>query len=211
MCPASNTPKHEGPINGKIILACPADHKKERERIKKLRASPAESYSEMWGRKNLPGSLPANEEAAPTWHAPRPPLPIPLFLSPRRWSLQLIGGSGAHTNTRVHLLAPLDCSYLAAGVVLATSSPWATPRRHRQPTSEWCVCAVVPSLQQMDGLGYYCLLLALCVLLLVQVHHMIEKCICFNLSKEECMDALEKHANVKPVVTSTGTVLYRPY
>lgn len=42
--------------------------------------------------------------------------------------------------------------------------------------------------------------------LLVQVHHMIEKCICFNLSKEECMDALEKHANVKPVVTSTGTV-----
>lgn len=35
---------------------------------------------------------------------------------------------------------------------------------------------------------------------------MIEKCICFNLSKEECMDALEKHANVKPVVTSTGTV-----
>lgn len=63
----------------------------------------------------------------------------------------------------------------------------------------------------MDGLGYYCLLLALCVLLLVQVHHMIEKCICFNLSKEECMDALEKHANVKPVVTSTGTVLYRPY
>ncbi|PWZ17752.1 hypothetical protein Zm00014a_040796 [Zea mays] len=35
------------------------------------------------------------------------------------------------------------------------------------------------------------------------VHHMIEKCICFNLSKEECMDALEKHANVKPVVTST--------
>lgn len=183
-----------------------ADHKKERERIKKLRASPAARASEMWGRKNLPGSLPANEEAAPTWHAPRPPLPIPLFLSPRRWSLQLIGGSGAHTNTRVHLLAPLDCSYLAAGVVLATSSPWATPRRHRQPTSEWCVCAVVPSLQQMDGLGYYCLLLALCVLLLVQVHHMIEKCICFNLSKEECMDALEKHANVKPVVTSTGTV-----
>lgn len=49
------------------------------------------------------------------------------------------------------------------------------------------------------------------MLLLVQVHHMIEKCICFNLSKEECMDALEKHANVKPVVTSTGTVLYRPY
>lgn len=73
-----------------------ADHKKERERIKKLRASPAARASEMWGRKNLPGSLPANEEAAPTWHAPRPPLPIPLFLSPRRWSLQLIGGSGAH-------------------------------------------------------------------------------------------------------------------
>jgi uncharacterized protein (TIGR01589 family) len=34
---------------------------------------------------------------------------------------------------------------------------------------------------------------------------MIEKCICFNLNKEECMDALEKHANVNPVVTATGT------
>ncbi|WVZ98863.1 hypothetical protein U9M48_044238 [Paspalum notatum var. saurae] len=36
------------------------------------------------------------------------------------------------------------------------------------------------------------------------VHHLIEKCMCFNLSKEECMDALEKHANVNPVITSTG-------
>ncbi|CAD6333592.1 unnamed protein product [Miscanthus lutarioriparius] len=35
------------------------------------------------------------------------------------------------------------------------------------------------------------------------VHHMIEKCICFNLNKEECMDALQKHANVNPVVTAT--------
>ncbi|KAK1697619.1 hypothetical protein QYE76_014316 [Lolium multiflorum] len=35
------------------------------------------------------------------------------------------------------------------------------------------------------------------------VHHLIEKCICFNLNKEECMDALEKHARVNPVVTST--------
>ncbi|KAF8719542.1 hypothetical protein HU200_024273 [Digitaria exilis] len=35
------------------------------------------------------------------------------------------------------------------------------------------------------------------------VHHLIEKCICFNLNKEECMDALEKHANIKPVITST--------
>ncbi|XP_066364365.1 uncharacterized protein [Miscanthus floridulus] len=35
------------------------------------------------------------------------------------------------------------------------------------------------------------------------VHHMIEKCICFNLNKEQCMDALQKHANVNPVVTAT--------
>uniref|UniRef100_A0ACD5U1X8 Uncharacterized protein n=1 Tax=Avena sativa TaxID=4498 RepID=A0ACD5U1X8_AVESA len=35
------------------------------------------------------------------------------------------------------------------------------------------------------------------------VHHLIEKCICFSLSKEECMEALEKHARVNPVVTST--------
>ncbi|KAJ8754116.1 hypothetical protein K2173_002014 [Erythroxylum novogranatense] len=35
------------------------------------------------------------------------------------------------------------------------------------------------------------------------VHRLIEECIVFNMSKEECMEALAKHANIKPVVTST--------
>ncbi|CAK9320009.1 unnamed protein product [Citrullus colocynthis] len=35
------------------------------------------------------------------------------------------------------------------------------------------------------------------------VHHLIEKCIIFNMTKEECMEALSKHANIKPVITST--------
>ncbi|XP_063949277.1 uncharacterized protein LOC135152664 [Daucus carota subsp. sativus] len=35
------------------------------------------------------------------------------------------------------------------------------------------------------------------------VQHLIEECILFNMSKEECMDALAKHANILPVVTST--------
>ncbi|KAL1565943.1 hypothetical protein AAHA92_01613 [Salvia divinorum] len=35
------------------------------------------------------------------------------------------------------------------------------------------------------------------------VQHLIEECIVFNMSKEECMEALEKHANIKPVITST--------
>lgn len=38
----------------------------------------------------------------------------------------------------------------------------------------------------------------------VQVHHLIEECMVFNMSKEECMEALFKHANIKPVITSTG-------
>ncbi|PQQ07140.1 uncharacterized protein Pyn_08461 [Prunus yedoensis var. nudiflora] len=29
------------------------------------------------------------------------------------------------------------------------------------------------------------------------VHHLIEECIIFNMSKEECMEALSKHANIK--------------
>ncbi|CAL4960573.1 unnamed protein product [Urochloa decumbens] len=36
------------------------------------------------------------------------------------------------------------------------------------------------------------------------VHHLIEKCICYNMNKEECMETLEKHANIMPVITSTG-------
>ncbi|KAF8021952.1 hypothetical protein BT93_G2173 [Corymbia citriodora subsp. variegata] len=36
------------------------------------------------------------------------------------------------------------------------------------------------------------------------VHHLIEKCLIFRMSKEECMEALSKHANIKPVITSTG-------
>ncbi|KAH1031645.1 hypothetical protein J1N35_043819 [Gossypium stocksii] len=35
------------------------------------------------------------------------------------------------------------------------------------------------------------------------VQHLIEECLIFNMSKEECMEALSKHANIKPVITST--------
>ncbi|CAI9098155.1 OLC1v1034748C1 [Oldenlandia corymbosa var. corymbosa] len=35
------------------------------------------------------------------------------------------------------------------------------------------------------------------------VQHLIEECILFNMGKEECMDALSKHANIKPVITAT--------
>ncbi|KAL1806058.1 hypothetical protein DCAR_0831811 [Daucus carota subsp. sativus] len=35
------------------------------------------------------------------------------------------------------------------------------------------------------------------------VQHMIEKCLIFHMSKEECMEALKKHANIEPVITST--------
>ncbi|CAN0926689.1 hypothetical protein LINGRAHAP2_LOCUS35487 [Linum grandiflorum] len=35
------------------------------------------------------------------------------------------------------------------------------------------------------------------------VHRLIEECLVFNMSKEECMEALSKHANIKPIVTST--------
>ncbi|ONI03281.1 hypothetical protein PRUPE_6G248700 [Prunus persica] len=43
-----------------------------------------------------------------------------------------------------------------------------------------------------------------CMIIMInQVHHLIEECIIFNMSKEECMEALSKHANIKPVITST--------
>ncbi|XP_038990789.1 uncharacterized protein LOC120113805 [Hibiscus syriacus] len=35
------------------------------------------------------------------------------------------------------------------------------------------------------------------------VQHLIEECLIFNMSKEECMEALSKHADIKPVITST--------
>ncbi|KAL6126570.1 hypothetical protein ACLB2K_074617 [Fragaria x ananassa] len=35
------------------------------------------------------------------------------------------------------------------------------------------------------------------------VQHLIEKCLIFHMSKEECMEALSKHANITPVITST--------
>ncbi|KAG5237648.1 DNA replication complex GINS protein [Salix suchowensis] len=35
------------------------------------------------------------------------------------------------------------------------------------------------------------------------VQHLIEKCLIFNMTKEECMEALSKHANIEPVITST--------
>ncbi|XP_073158684.1 uncharacterized protein [Henckelia pumila] len=36
-----------------------------------------------------------------------------------------------------------------------------------------------------------------------KVQHLIEKCMTFNMSKEECMEALSRHANIQPVITST--------
>ncbi|KAI3705160.1 hypothetical protein L1987_75393 [Smallanthus sonchifolius] len=35
------------------------------------------------------------------------------------------------------------------------------------------------------------------------VQHLIEKCLIFHMSKDECMEALSTHANIKAVVTST--------
>ncbi|CAO2816512.1 unnamed protein product [Amaranthus hypochondriacus] len=35
------------------------------------------------------------------------------------------------------------------------------------------------------------------------VQHLIEKCLIYHMTKEECMEALSKHANIKPVITST--------
>ncbi|KAL7248277.1 hypothetical protein ACSBR2_003066 [Camellia fascicularis] len=35
------------------------------------------------------------------------------------------------------------------------------------------------------------------------VQHLIEECIIFNMNREECMEALSKHANIQPVITST--------
>ncbi|KAL6145930.1 PREDICTED: uncharacterized protein LOC101310911 [Fragaria vesca subsp. vesca] len=35
------------------------------------------------------------------------------------------------------------------------------------------------------------------------VHHLIEECIIFNMTREECMEALSKHAKIKPIITST--------
>ncbi|PKI60989.1 hypothetical protein CRG98_018619 [Punica granatum] len=35
------------------------------------------------------------------------------------------------------------------------------------------------------------------------VHRLIEECLLFNMSREDCMEALSKHANIQPVITST--------
>ncbi|CAN6471250.1 unnamed protein product [Victoria cruziana] len=35
------------------------------------------------------------------------------------------------------------------------------------------------------------------------VQHLIEKCLLFRMNQEECVEALSKHANIKPVITTT--------
>ncbi|XP_024960218.1 uncharacterized protein LOC112500844 isoform X2 [Cynara cardunculus var. scolymus] len=37
----------------------------------------------------------------------------------------------------------------------------------------------------------------------MRVQHLIEKCLIFRMSKDECMEALFRHANIKRVITST--------
>ncbi|KAF1860759.1 hypothetical protein Lal_00000172 [Lupinus albus] len=35
------------------------------------------------------------------------------------------------------------------------------------------------------------------------VQHLIEKCLIFHMTKEECMEAISKNANINPIITST--------
>ncbi|XP_038893010.1 uncharacterized protein LOC120081903 [Benincasa hispida] len=35
------------------------------------------------------------------------------------------------------------------------------------------------------------------------VQHLIDKCLIFHMNKEECIEALSKHANISPIITST--------
>ncbi|KAL6507965.1 hypothetical protein OROGR_024160 [Orobanche gracilis] len=35
------------------------------------------------------------------------------------------------------------------------------------------------------------------------VQQLIEECIIFNMSREGCMEALSRHANINPIITST--------
>ncbi|XP_039027751.1 uncharacterized protein LOC120161597 [Hibiscus syriacus] len=35
------------------------------------------------------------------------------------------------------------------------------------------------------------------------VQHLIETCLVFNMTKEECLQALSRHANIQPIITST--------
>ncbi|KAJ4979065.1 hypothetical protein NE237_009845 [Protea cynaroides] len=35
------------------------------------------------------------------------------------------------------------------------------------------------------------------------VQHLIEKCIIFHMTQEECIEAISKHANIEPVITAT--------
>ncbi|XP_039131717.1 uncharacterized protein LOC120268348 [Dioscorea cayenensis subsp. rotundata] len=35
------------------------------------------------------------------------------------------------------------------------------------------------------------------------VQHLIERCLLFNMSKEESVEAISQHANINPIITST--------
>ncbi|KAL6841308.1 hypothetical protein ACP4OV_028826 [Aristida adscensionis] len=118
---------------------------------------------------------------SPRGMPPRPPPSPPLFLSPRRCSLQL------------SLQQQEDFSYYTH------RSPAAYTNIILKPFLEDLAAAAL--LFSVDHHGRL-----LVVSIIHQngiVHHLIEKCICFNLNKEECMEALQKHANINPVITST--------
>ena len=42
----------------------------------------------------------------------------------------------------------------------------------------------------------------------MQVQHLIEKCLLFNMDQQECARALSTYAHVQPTITVTGTINY---
>ncbi|THU45332.1 hypothetical protein C4D60_Mb02t16780 [Musa balbisiana] len=89
-------------------------------------------------------------------------------------------------------LSPSSCSSYPAtlklAVIVIASESWAN--HHQPPTSTWYV-----ERRSMSDFDLHCSRL--------MVQHLIEQCLVFHMSKDECMEALAKHADIKPVITST--------
>ncbi|URD94398.1 plant-specific domain TIGR01589 family protein [Musa troglodytarum] len=88
---------------------------------------------------------------------------------------------------------------------LLTSSPPITSRRRTSPV--YLLPSSLASLSSPREFGFSSTITmgessssASCIRM---VQHLIEQCLLFRMSKEECVQALAKHADIKSVITST--------
>lgn len=161
-----------------------------------------------WGHKrqhegllNLPHLIWTNDLLSPTWHpcptSPRISSILTLFYSPSLTPIALSSCIISHPSFFLSLSLSLSFAKYLDHIMGESSASYIR-------TVSLFIINIYILFSLITSMCSFVNFVMIYIYIYIKVQHLIEKCLIFNMTKEECMDALSKHANIKPVITSTG-------